>query len=510
MDFMAELTGLVRRASPSTYDRLLLLFHCLFSSSEASEKTQKDGAACALSLQAICATLVYAFPELAPRFLFVLAGNDKLLRSPDGGRTWRVSFARSCEEDTSANDHADPSNVLHEMQRLLTSAATLDAELDASTTPAMAVAAPAPSSSSSPVMCSAHGCEDVVAICGKEAFLAVSGDRGVTFTTATNYLPGTASAGVSLQHIRVLDPQHLVVSDDTRVLRIDVSQVGYGRLALGKATVVHTCASQIVMLHVYSTPCGGRAVMVSERDKLHLSLDGAVTFLEVRHCMGHIRHVDTMDAIRRSEQPAFAFSSLASSLEVEGAPTNSKPSASSYAYISGYKREVSSDDDSHATALKNFERAARRHEDTFYQQFFVSGCGTQVLPYDYTTVLCICTRRVPGTSQCIVLSSAAQVSYVPFSHARRQEPLPCAVVRRVGGSGYLAGRGSSVGVSTSTDLEHWSTPQGATPVGLVAMHGDELLACGRNKVITALGSMGEARTVPSELRVPYWIGAFTM
>ncbi|KPA78103.1 hypothetical protein ABB37_06295 [Leptomonas pyrrhocoris] len=516
MDFTAELTGLVRRVSPSTYERLLLLCHCLLLSSEVSEKTQENGTTSTLSLQAICAVLVCACPGSASRFLFVLAGNDKLLRSPDGGRTWRVSFARSCEEDNSTHDCTDASNVLDDMQRLLTSAAALDAESSTPSTlaPAPTLTASPASSSALPAICSAHGYDEVVALCGQDGFLAVSGDRGVTFTTATNFLADSTSSSASLQHIRVLDRQHLLVNDGARVLRIDVSQVSYGRLALGKATVVLTCTSQIVMLHTYSTPCGGRAVMVSERDKLHLSLDGAVSFLEVRHCMGHIRGADPMDAVRWSEQPDFASFVLASSLEADSSPSGSggtKPPASPYAYISGYKREAPSDVDSHTTALTNFEKVARRYkENIFFQQFFVSGCGTQVLPYDYTAVLCICTRRLPDTSLYIVLSSAAQVNYVPFSHARRREPLPCAVVRRVGSSGYVAGRGSSVGVSISTDLEHWSTPQGTAPVGLMAVCGDELLACGRQKVITTVGTTEEARIVSNELRVPYLIDAFTM
>ncbi|KAL7700943.1 hypothetical protein NQL31_007029 [Lotmaria passim] len=550
MDSIAELTGLVRRVSPNAYERLLLLFHYLHNNNSNCHKSNSSGsgsATSALSLQAICALLVCACPGTAPRFLFALAGNDKLLRSPDGGRTWRISFSRSCDDATPAHENsADAVDILGGMQRLLQNAAAadvaatpeteLDAPLSSATTTGEAPtsASSAPSCSSLPMICDAHGHDDVVALCGRDGFLAISGDRGVTFTTATVSLVNGTTLHAALQHVRVVHSQLLVVSDDARqVFSVAIVQVGYGRLALGRATHVLTCSSSVVYLYAYTWVYGDcneergsrkslqRAVVVSETNKLHVSLDGATTFLEVRHCMGQIRSMDAMTAFRQCEQPALPLSSLAAALEIQGSAASradssggNTPATSSYAYISGYKRDLSSPDAaSHATALAHFEIAARpAQHGVFYQHFFIAGNGTLVLPYDYTAVLCICTRRTAPALQspCIVLSCATHVCYVPFSHARRQEALPCAVVRRIGCSGIRAGRGSTVGVSVSTDLEHWSTPQGAAPVGLVAQSGGELLACGRRKVVAAVGSAEVAHTVPSELRVPYLLTAFTM
>jgi hypothetical protein len=573
MDSTAELTGLVRRVSPRAYERLLLLFHCLLSCSGGggsgngtAAAEPREGASPTLSLPSITAVLLSACPGAAPRFLFALGANSTLLRSPDGGHTWRVSFARSCEDATPSHEGADSVDVVHDMQRLLTSAAALDAEMD-EPDPVAAVtssATRAPSYSESSTICSADGYDEVVALCGPDGFVAVSGDRGVTFTTISNCIladgsdttttattstSGATAAAVAspstlLQHICVLDRQCLVVSDGYRVLRMSVSQVGYGRLSLGAATVVLTCVSAVVMVRAYSTAGGGRVVVVSESGKLHLSFDGAATFLEVRHCLGQIRDVSPMDALRRCEQPPFSFSAVAAALDVSDAPAPStggsggtSSASSPYAYVSGYKRDTSSIADvegrcdaSHVTALMHFEAVARRHEpDVYYEHLFVSGTGAEVLPYDYTAVLCVCTRRTanpsdngdgdstsrqqqqPAVAWCTrVLSSASKVSYVVFSRTRRREALPCVITRCVSRSGIVAARGSSVGLSTSSDFVHWTTPQGPAPVGLTVMSGGEVLASGRLKVITTVGAPETARTMPHSLRVPFLVASFAM
>lgn len=512
MDPTAELAAVVHRLSPPAYERLLLLLHCLLcSTSDSAERPDAESStALSLSVPSLCAILLSACPGPAPRFLFALAGNDKLIRSPDGGCTWRASFSRSNETTTpAAGPNTSADDVLNEMQSLVTSAAAVEGEGESEAATAAASSA----------LCSAHGYEEVVALCGPPHFLAVSGDRGVTYATTMSCVAPGSGAAAPLQHVRVLDRHRVVVSDGTRVFCVVVAEAGLGKVALGAATVVLTCASQIGLLHTYTTAGGGRALLVGERGVLHLSLDGAASFLEVRHGLGQIRDVDAMDAVRRSEQPPLPDDLAAAALDADDSnvgdnaakPANAAAAASPFTYLTGYRRSAHSSP-TQLTALTHFERFAQHDKKgLFYQLFFVSGCGAEVLPYDYTAVLCICTRRLQDTDGVVVLSCATRVCYVPFSHARLRERLPCLVVRRVGTRGFVASRGSPVGVSTSTDLAQWTTPQGAAPVGLVALSGGDVWSCGRRTILTPVGSAtAKPRTVPHVLRIPYLLTAFTM
>ncbi|CAM38789.1 conserved hypothetical protein [Leishmania braziliensis MHOM/BR/75/M2904] len=493
MSVTTELAGLVRRLSPQAYERVLLLLHCLIASSEDNHCTSNPQS---LSLKAICDVALCACPGPVPRFLFALSSNDKLLRSADCGLTWRLCFSRSSEPRKA--DAAGAQDLLDDVTSLLKSTVATDDVVSGD--------------GASSVVCCADGYGDIVALCGHSGFLAVSGDKGVTFTTATDYLMSDFGEKAHLRHICVLDTNRILVSDDLRVVCVTVQCAGYGLVALGKARVALVCATQICMLHAYSMGGGARGAAVAENRKLHLSFDGAVSFVEVRHCLGRIRDFDTTAALRHCELPDFPQGNLASSLGLINTEVSTSPprSASAYDYVSGYKRDTSASKGESAAALMQFEAGALRYgADVFYRFFFVAGCGAEVLPCDYSALLCVCTRR--EDNHVFVISTASSVSYIPFSQSRSHGRLLCAVARSADGSGsYVASRGSIVGTSVSRDLDCWSTPRGAAPVGLLAVGGGDILTCGRNKVVSRVGGDAEAHTILRDMRVPMLVTVFPM
>ncbi|KAG5479327.1 hypothetical protein LSCM1_04583 [Leishmania martiniquensis] len=491
MSLTAELAGLVRRLSPQAYERVLLLLHCLVSSSEDGRGTRSPQA---LSLQAICDVVLCACPGPVPRFLFVLSNNDKLLRSADCGLTWRLCFSRSSEpRRTSTTDSQDP---LDNVTNLLKSTVDTDDVTGGEEV--------------SSVVCCADGYGDVVALGGRRGFLAVSGDKGVTFTTATNYLRDELGEKAHLRHICVLDTDRILVSDGVRVVCVTVQLTGGGPLALGRACVALVCATQACMLQACSIGGRARCAVVAESGKLHLSLDGAVSFMEVRHSLGRIRDLNTAAALRHCELPDFPQAALTSSMGMLSAEASTcNPSSDpAYGYVMGYKCDASTSERGTATAVAQFEAGALRYGDVFYRFFFVVGSGAEVLPYDYSALLCVCTHR--DGDHIVVMSTASCVSYVPFSQSRPHDRLLCAFTRSSdGGGSYIASRGSAVGTSVSHDLGKWSTPRGAAPVGLLAVGGGGILACRRNKVVSRVGE-GEAHIILNGMRMPLLMSAFPM
>ncbi|KAG5502336.1 hypothetical protein JIQ42_05213 [Leishmania sp. Namibia] len=491
MSLATELAGLVRRLSPQAYERVVLLLHCLISSSEDGHGTRNPQA---LSLQATCDVVLCACPGPVPRFLFVLSNNDKLLRSADCGLTWRLCFSRSSEPRQASRGGAQ--DLLNDVMSLLKS--TVDTEDVAG-------------GEVSSVVCGADGYGDVVALCGRSGFLAVSGDKGVTFTTATNYLMNEFGERAHLRHICVLDTDRILVSDGLRVVCVTVQCAGCGPLALGKARVALVCATQVCMLHACCIGGRARSAVVAENGRLHLSLDGATSFMKVRHCLGRIRGFSTAAALRHCELPDFPQAALASSMDMSSTEASALPPRpdSAYDYVTGYKCDASAREGESATAVAQFEAGALRYgADVFYRFFFVVGCGAEVLPYDYSAVLCVCTRR--DSDHIAVMSTASYVSYVPFSQSRAHDRLLCALTRSSdGGGSYIASRGSVVGTSVSHDLGNWSPPRGAAPVGLLAVGGGSILACGRNKVVSRVGE-DEGRTILNDMRLPVLTTAFPM
>ncbi|KAG5505646.1 hypothetical protein JKF63_04981 [Porcisia hertigi] len=493
MNATTELTCVLRRLSPKTYERVLLVLHCLVSSNVYG---QNIGGAHALSTQAICDIVLSACPGPVPRFLFALSDNDKLFRSADCGLTWRLCFSRCSEPNKT--EAAAAQDLLDDVTSLLKSTAD---------TPEYAV-----NHEGSSVVCCADGYRDVVALCGRSGFLAISGDRGVTFTTATNFLVSDFGENAHLRHVRVLDRDRVLVSDGLRVSCVTLHCVGSGPLALGKARVALVCATQVCMLHACSMGGGARCAVVAENGKMHLSFDGAISFLEVRHCLGRIRDLNTAAALRHCDLPDFPEETLASpmgllSTEASASSPRSKPA---YDYVSGYKCDVPACEGGPAVAVAQFEAGALRYgSDVFYRFFFVAGCGAEVIPYDYTALLCVCTRR--ESNSVVVMSTASYVSYIPFSQSRRDEQLLCAVTRIADGDGsYVACRGSAIGASISRDLARWSTPHGAAPVGLIAVGDGDILVCGRNKVVSHASGDTEAHTILDDMRVPLLMTVFSM
>ncbi|CAC9485311.1 conserved hypothetical protein [Leishmania infantum JPCM5] len=493
MSVTTELAGLVRRLPPRAYERVLLLLHCLATSSEGSQGGSNPQT---LSLQVICDVVLCACPGPVPRFLFALSCNDKLLRSADCGLTWRLCFSRSSEPLKAGT--AGVQDLLDDVTSLLKSTEATDDV--------------AGGEEASSVVCCADGYGDVVALCGRNGFLAVSGDKGVTFTTATNYLIGDFGEKAHLRHICVLDTDRILVSDDLRVVCVAVECTGCGPLALGKTHVALVCSTQICMLRACSFGGGARGAVVAENRKLHLSFDGSASFMEVRHSLGRIRGFNTASALRHCELPDFPHATLASSMGLQSTEASPSPprSASVYDYVSGCKCDAAVGKGDSTAAVTQFEAGALRHgADVFYRFFFVAGCGTEVLPYDYTALLCVCTRR--EGNHVVVMSTASYVSYIPFSQSRSHDRLLCTVTRSSGdGGSYLASRGSVVGTSVSRDLDRWSTPHGAAPVGLLAVGGGDILACGRNKVVSRVEGDAEAHTILHDMRVPVLSTAFSM
>lgn len=492
MSASTELAGLVRRLSPEAYERVLLLLHCLLAGS--SDSLSDGGVAGGLvSLQAVCEVVLCACPGPVPRFAFALSNNDKLLRSVDGGRTWRLSFSRS--GDHHAEAPPPPRDLLDDVASLLKASADTDAAAGGEGVDA--------------AVCCADGYGDVVALCGRNGFLAVSGDRGVTFTSAANYLSRHLGENARLRHVCVLDSERLLVSDDSRVVRVGMRGAGSNSVALGEASVVLQCATPVCMMRACSLGGAARVVIVAESGALHLSHDGAASFLEVRHCLGRIRDVGSTAAMRRSELPTFPLDAVVSSMEPAGSDVAAaaQQSGAAYEYVSGYTCTAARGSDT-ATAAAHFARQALRYgPDVHCHHLLVVGSGTAVMAYDYSALLRVCTRSVGG--RLVVLSSATHVSYVPFSHTRGYGRLLSASVRS--SSGYLVARGSSVGSSVSSDFDHWTLPQGGAPAGLWPVGGGGVVACGCNKVVARVGGgAAEVHTVPSDMRVPLLLWAFSM
>lgn len=487
---------MVRCASPEAYERFLFL---LFLIQRRFVSTASSGNHSALSLKSVFLVLRFAFPGVVPRLLLALGSNGALLRSPDRGVSWRIIFS-SGNSSTQKKDGACD-DLLDELADLMKPQLADDEE----------------GGKEKSTLRSIDGYGSIVAACGDAGYLLVSGDRGVSFTAVSNYFTSYFGDDANLQIVKVLDAEHLLLTDGTKVVAVQLCYSRGSQVTLGEVKVLLECSSQISMVKVVTGGGGAREIVVAENEMLHFSFNGGKSFLFVPHRLGYIRDMNTLDALRRCEWPPYpksivdARKKAVGKYESVGAKASVKQS--SYEYVIGYvvERSNKSEDE---TKYTQFEASALRDEATecLYRFFFVAGNGTSVLHYDYSAILCVSLEV--GKDEVAIWTAASNVCYIPFSHSSRREPLLCSVLRSPGrrGSGCItAYRGSSIGISRSNGFIEWSSPSGAAPVGIIEADGGEVIICGRRNVITRMnGETSESCNVPSDLRVPSLLSVVSM
>ncbi|CCW63826.1 unnamed protein product [Phytomonas sp. EM1] len=474
MKLETQLTGLMRRSSSISCDRLLFLLYIFEERCRSSiESGHQDYNG--LSLDDIVLILQYSFPGLAPGFLFALSKNDSLLRSPDRGFSWKMVYNQ--ESDSASHVAEEDMNTTDDfLKNLIKGLSSEDADLD--------VMLSNHEKDHSTLSCVSSYSESV-ALAGKGGFLALSTDRGVTFTTSKSYLKPILGSDCDVSYLAIVDNNCILAAGGSTVCKVAITPTAFNKASFSEATVILKCKSYVCTLEVVRYSLTSFQIIVAEAGWLHLSWNNGSDFVSVPHKLGCVRSLDSLSALRNCEMPPFPANSLEAYLRRSKSTSFAERCQESYEYSCGTTVK-----DFSSFALEelkmaldaSFRRFGRRN-GIFFRSFLVMGNGTEVLSYDYTSVLCLC---ISASGDCVtVFSHASSVSYVPFVRSSLDDPMFC-LSTIIAPDRVLFARACSCGASISWDMKKWSDPQVSDPVGFFALDGNELIVCNEQNVIFVL------------------------
>lgn len=471
----------MHRSSNVSCIRLLHLLHAFDSRSELDDA---EGCA-ALTLPTLCLILRFAAPGSPPRFLFALSADSSLLRSGDRGQVWKKVGVWGCPgvraAVTSSSLPAENNDTLQSITNLLPKDDGTSEEEEE------------PSEPSKVRVVDSYG--DTVVLGGNGGFLAVSGDRGLSFFAAPcGRLAPVLGPGADVSVVAVIDNTRILVAAGRNVAVYPLETTGCGKVSLGAGQVVLQCVSRVIVVTVCRF--GLRTMIVAScTGYLYVSWNNGCDFLRIPHKLGGIRSLDPLGPVRHSMLPSILSGAKGILATLEGGEAATPAiSKGSYQYASGCISDYPFGDCGDYRAVLGGVFQTSDEDHLYYRYFLATGAGTEVLEYDYSCLLCIGIKVDEGSVA--VFSHGTRVTYVPFSRSAPSEPVLCACSHEPGSSSVVFARCSSVGVGFSTDLAKWTVPQIASPVSLAACDAGELIVCTQRGMTVGVGSQGKRRAVP--------------
>ncbi|EPY36309.1 hypothetical protein STCU_00650 [Strigomonas culicis] len=434
--------------------------------------------------------LRYAFPGAPPRFLFALGSNSMLLRSPDRGATWKTVFSPH-PTPTDAHDRNDTKEnggvALGDIMAVLQG--RNEAGVDVRDENVLWV------------VCQG----ETVVFGGKKGIIGLSGNRGLSFTLHEDEFASLVGKAAKLSYAALLDSTHLVVTCEEKVILAELlpGEDSGSPWTLSAPKLLLTCKQNVCLLQVHGrgTQC---EIIVAEPSLLHYSPDSGSHFVELEHSFGFIRGIDFLSSTRNTHLPRFP--SEARVLQGEKVTKTKRADSSSdpvsYEYAVGVKKSL--DLATLRGVMSGVERSFLTVDhggNTAYRYLFICGVGTEVLPYDYSAMLCICLRA-SGEELC-AYTIGSRVSYVPYTRSGPGEALLCATSTVPESDKTTFIRGNSSGVAFSGDGVKWSDPKRSSPVSIIPCDGGDVIVCGQRNTITTFSCNATATwPIPSELRIP--------
>ncbi|ESL09179.1 hypothetical protein TRSC58_03104 [Trypanosoma rangeli SC58] len=523
MEDAVTLSATLRRASPLTRRRALVILFAMRSYAQKHD--------IALSLASITTALEFSMAGKPIRFLFATGGHASVLRSHDRGGTWRIAYRVTGTSKDPINN-LPPANGMATMEDLVKLLPSFESEKKLKEDSSRHCSGTASATQITHVTT----LNSMVAVCGSHAFLAVSGDRGMTFVAVEEGAiyscmkdeRGASSGSVQVEGVSFLSEQLLLFFCKSQLFSIELihhhhhgrQQPQLGAIALGHVSRVKGFAAPIGCLKTLSqgTHCM-RELFVSTKGALHYSYDGGRSFFTFPHKLGVIRVLESMDVVlRRCEVPQLpqALVTLMQCTTAECTKT-SRPEKYTYSAIAHPLSEDGSENAEQGVVDSGdvMVTVALPYctENVHYRVLLVGGIGTSILPYDYTALLFI-AAVLNGSTNCSTRlgSFAESVEYMPYIRSGAAEPTSIALCRRPGSNGCVLARSNASGVSLSSDMgKSWTTPTQAYTVAVVAMDGGEFVCFNRRNVLSTINGSGtDVHSVPAELRVPYLTDAAVM
>lgn len=455
MPSLSELSGSLKRSSSCTYERALLLLSCL----DARDAQPK------LSEGSLTSLLAFALPGTTPRLLTCLSINNKVARSSDKGSTWKELPMTNTQDEEGSIENTTLTHL---------------------------------------------SCfKDIVVIGGLNGSLYVSMDRGVHFTP-TNVLQQwwQDEPQRNITSLCILNTKTIIVSNSQHATSVSIAGTygsdGLQRVSFGELKHIYSSRGGIHYVDCVPFLSSLRELVVSEDGMLSVSYNG-VAFLSFRHHLGTIRCCNNFHALRNTELPAFPSNSQILRRLQKNDTETSGTKQYEYSLAGGTANAAES-----VLAQKRYHHWASA-ANVSYRSYFVVGVGSSVLPYDYSAVLHLGVFH--GDEAPIAFSIAEKVQYIPYSKSSLSQPLLCEVCRLPKNSPFnrdrstVCVRGSSAGISLSTDYVKWSSPHASSPVALIPSDGDEVIGCTQRNVLFCYnvsqdGQPASSRSIPAELRMP--------
>lgn len=510
MQRSSEFAAVLRRCDESTRSRAVLLLSYLDGRNSETGRLSEDS---------IFSILKYACPLNAPRFLFGLSTNGKVVRTADKGETWTEltpSYNQLPSSPNSSNqennDEENPSMMSFFPRDLSCSYSHIDSF------------------------------ENIVVLGGLRGFLSVSLDNGLHFT-GKSFSIANWSDQPDIRGVCVLTKELVALTNGKVVSTVKISPQNFQNTVVEFGAVSSVFSSSnldgVCWMSCVSRTLRSREFMISEPNILHLSWDYGEHFVSFRHNLGSIRCLDNLKAVRNAELPQFPFDTrvvrelmdIKKEEKENGIFEYSK--GSKQAHISCDVEEMAR---THQLTLHSVDETGRK---TFYRFYAVVGGGTPVMSYDYSAILCLGitfnktvsvtpSRSENDKTNCTfgLFTVADKVHYIPYARSSWKEMLLCCVTRctpeekvkhrnaeKPRPKIFIARGNNSVGTMFSTNFDTWSAPQTTGPVGIIASDGGELLVCTQRNVVVRVAPSQEntvqcevkERTrnpIPKEMRVP--------
>ncbi|CCD21295.1 hypothetical protein ERJ75_000676900 [Trypanosoma vivax] len=507
MEDVASFSALVNRSSPATQRRMFVVLHGLVA------LTKKSGVK--LSVQSLVVALEFSMLQTPVRFLFA-SGSNAVLRSHDRGSSWRTVYSACAGNPTERSmDHSpeDIANAVEDSVKLLSGtyskplekvALFSDAEIKIHYTVAMG---------------------DMLAACGHNLFLAVSIDRGLTFSIMerTLLLPSVKSDSDEEHNLLIggaafLSRTALLIFCKKKLFVVELHQESYRSVSFSGVKLLKAFPAPIGCMRTFPQICDSDIceLFLSISGMLYYSSDGGYSFISFPHRLGILRALEPLDLKVRCRETPPIPRELLIAMTTPPEKLSCKSKGGKFEY-----KVICRDGDS----AKSFEELCKREmceksrslaglpynsEGVCYRVLIVAGVGAPILPYDFTSLLFIAASSAGGSPT--VGTLAERVEYIPYMKSGSTGPLSIAVSRCSVARGCVFARGNAAGVSFSTDMgKSWSVPKQAYVIETLAADGGGFICCSRRNVAsTTSNGNSNVYSIPTDLRVPFLTSATVM
>lgn len=508
MEDTAAFSAVLQRSAPVTRRRVLVV---LFALGKYAKRENTE-----LSPSAIMTLLEYVMVGKPVRFLFASGAGGSVLRSHDRGFTWRVVYRIHDNVTDVVPTGRQPAGTLGAVGE--TKALSETGGNIASKDEVIPPSAVEPENHTSCIATM----DDRVAVCGDNGFLAVSVDRGLSFSKLAKEAFHPLGEGGSnnesncsdFRGVEFLSECALVFFSKRHLFRCPLNQKSYNSVEFGDISLLQAFSDPIGCVRTFSRAGRGcmRELFVATNGFVHYSHDGGAVLLKIPHKLGVIRSIEPMDVVLRRREIPQLPPSLIDAMTAPAVERHLSAEKEKYSY-SVVVRATGAQDKGVGDSGCDFCEGwvdgislPHRLGSVCYRVLLVAGCGANILPYDCTALLFVAaSSNGPDTTPDALGSLAEHVDYVPYIKSGITEPLSVALTRRPGSGGCVFARSNIAGVSFSSDMgRSWSIPKQAYVVSVLASDGGEFVCCNRRNVVNFPNSVcEEVHALQTDLRVPF-------